>query len=105
MSMVRIPRTELARMETWITAATQRLANVPGIETQALAEQGEIVLLDLVAAWARDDTRVALWGGEGVRPPLPGLRKGDGAPVPATQQQRDTGAAAAGEAPASERQD
>jgi hypothetical protein len=83
--MVRIPRQDLQRLEAWITAATRRLADTPGIETQALAEQGEGVLLDLCAAWAKDDTRVALWGGEGVRPALPTPPKANGATVKETK--------------------
>jgi hypothetical protein len=71
---VRVPRAELVRLEAFLTAAVRRLAATPGVDSQQLAEEGEAVLLDLCAEWARDDTRKALWGEAG-RPALPPAAK------------------------------
>lgn len=70
---VRIPRAALDKVVAFLQAATRRLADTPGVETQALAIEGEAVLLELVAAWAQADIRRELWGPAG-RPAMPGKK-------------------------------
>lgn len=70
---VRVPRAVLARVEGYLLQAVRRLADTPGVETQALAVEGEAVLLELAAARAQDDTRLTLWGPPG-RPSLPSAK-------------------------------
>lgn len=67
---VRIPRATLQHMEDFITAATRLLAETPGIETQALAKEGEAALLDLMTAWVQAETLLTLWG-PGGKPRVP----------------------------------
>lgn len=67
---VRVPRVVLARVEGYFLQAVRRLADTPGVETQALAVEGEHVLLELAAARAQDDMKLSLWGLPG-RPSLP----------------------------------
>lgn len=71
---VRIPRVPLDKVVAFLQAATRRLADTPGVETQQLAIEGEAVLLELVAAWAQADVRRELWGPAG-RPSLPSAPK------------------------------
>lgn len=72
--LVRIPRGPLDRVVAFLQAATRRLADTPGVETQQLAIDGEAVLLELVAEVSRADLRLSLWGPAG-RPSLPSPAK------------------------------
>lgn len=79
---VRIPRSPLEKVVAFLQAATRRLADTPGVETQALAIDGESVLLELVAEVSRADLRLSLWG-PGGRPTLPTQAKANRLEQPA----------------------
>ncbi len=75
---IRLPRPELSAVRSYLVDAVRRFADTAGIEPQALAERGEAVLLDLVAAQARDEALRELWGEAGTKPALPALAKSNG---------------------------
>ena len=79
---VRLPRAEVARLEDYLARTVRRLIDTPGVETQALAIEGEGVLLELAASRARDDTKLLLWGPNG-RPTLPAAGKSKPPEIPA----------------------
>lgn len=78
--LVRIPRAPIDKVVAFLQAATRRLADTPGVETQALAIEGEAVLLELVAEVSRADLRLALWGPAG-RPSLPNSKSSKSDPA------------------------
>lgn len=75
--LIRIPRGMLSTLESYLMRAVRRMQQTPGMELQELSVEGEDVLLNLCALWARDDTRAALWGAGG-RPTMPPPARANG---------------------------